>query len=190
MLYSEETKGIYLNGQKKTPADALPIPAVLYKQFTNAEINGFDVKNGKVIAYVPPPTLAESQENALQQIAVFNAEAVNALTNSPSQSEVNTWPLQMLIADAVLNNARLLPAGAAFLAAAQIKTTAEKTAYAEKVLAASITYATVAGMSKHLSSGAKQAVLATTTVAEIEPTLTAIKQQAEAAIEALKAASN
>jgi outer membrane protein assembly factor BamB len=68
--YSKSTGGIYVVGvSKNMPNDALDIPAELYTRYCNAELSKFDVENGEVVEYVPPPPTQEQLQ------AKINADA-------------------------------------------------------------------------------------------------------------------
>ncbi|TFW71411.1 hypothetical protein C3Y98_04715 [Methylotenera oryzisoli] len=67
MFYSATTKGVYSEKHhgENIPADALPIPDLLYQSYLNAEISRFDVIDGVVVAYKraePTPEEFTAQE--------------------------------------------------------------------------------------------------------------------------------
>lgn len=75
--YSKSTGGIYPASAFKTqPEDAIDIPDALYAKFLNAEMSRFDVVNGEVVEYVPPPPTPEQLQ------AKSNAEARDYLLST------------------------------------------------------------------------------------------------------------
>ncbi|TFW71512.1 hypothetical protein C3Y98_05290 [Methylotenera oryzisoli] len=88
--YSKLTGGVYVVGASKNiPDDALDIPDELYSRYCNAQLNKFDVVNGKVVEYVaPPPTQDELDELAVIQAKKDKLLALNSITVTTSSGKI------------------------------------------------------------------------------------------------------
>lgn len=182
--YSSEING------DNIPKEAVQVSDELFYLTINEQDGIWSLVAGEIVKLpFPVISLETTQQAALTRIQSFSDSAVLAMTESPTQVEVDTWPLKMITAEAILEGGTLLPAGAAFLSAAKITADADVQVWAGKVRANAVAYATVAGVAEYLKNAAKQAVLTATTNDEVAAVLEGAEQQATGAIAALKKAA-
>jgi hypothetical protein len=104
--YSKSTGGIYVIGASKNiPDDALDIPDFLYKRFTHAELDKFDVVDGVVVEYVAPPPTQDALKKA--KLAEINREfekAMQQVIDGIPATERESWKKQEDEARAYISN--------------------------------------------------------------------------------------
>jgi hypothetical protein len=194
MFYSPSQNGFYdpaIHGDN-IPADAVEITreqhAALIEGQSQGKVIAADADGQPVLQDPPKPTLEQVVASALKTIETFARDVRHQIAGTSDDAEIAGWNNKLRIAKAVLDKTATESEIQAMATEAQARgdgKTAEE--LAAIVVAKGEKFAVVVGLIDGMKRKAGKAVEAAKTPAEVEAVLDAMRKEADAALEQLKA---